>query len=100
VAEKLRVAVEEMVIEIGPGRYARTTVSLGVVATDQQRLDRKGLVAMADAALYRAKESGRNRVASAPTSERDLETASSRRRGHLAVAEPIPLVGPAKRKSV
>jgi hypothetical protein len=80
-----------MVIEIGPGRYARTTVSAGVVATDAQHLDRKGLVAMVDAALYRAKEGGRNRVASASTVEQDLETAAGRRRGGDAVRRPIPI---------
>ncbi len=98
VAEKLRAAVEEMVIEIGPGRYARTSISLGVVATDEQRLDRKGLVAMVDAALYRAKEGGRNQVASAPTSERELETASGRRRGRSTARQPIPIIGPAQSK--
>ena len=91
VAEKLRAAVAEMVIEIGPGRYARTTISLGVVATDAQRLDRKGLVAMADAALYRAKEGGRNQVAMAPTSERELESAARRRRGPSTPGRPIPI---------
>jgi diguanylate cyclase (GGDEF)-like protein len=96
VAEKLRRAVEEMVIEIGPGRYARTTISLGVVATDEQRLDRKGLIAMADAALYRAKEGGRNRVATAPTSERELETASRRRRGGSTASHPISIAEPAE----
>jgi diguanylate cyclase (GGDEF)-like protein len=89
VAEKLRKAVEEMVIEIGPGRYARATVSLGVVATDQHRLDQKGLVAMADAALYRAKEGGRNQVATAPPADGDLEMAANRRRGGTPAAAPI-----------
>jgi diguanylate cyclase (GGDEF)-like protein len=98
VAEKLRQAVEEMVIEIGPGRYARSSISLGVVATDEQRLDRKGLVAMADAALYRAKEGGRNRVASAPTSVRELETATHRRQGGLKASVPIPITVKAKAK--
>jgi diguanylate cyclase (GGDEF)-like protein len=96
VAEKLRQAVEKMVVEIGPGRYARATISLGVVATDEQRLDQKGLIAMADAALYRAKEGGRNRVATAPTSERELETASRRRRGGSTASHPISIAGPAK----
>jgi predicted signal transduction protein with EAL and GGDEF domain len=87
-----------MVIEIGPGRYARSSISLGVVATDEQRLDRKGLVAMADAALYRAKEGGRNRVASAPTSVRELETATRRRQGGLKANVPIPITTQAKGK--
>ena len=91
IAEKIRKAVEETVIEIGPGRYARTTVSAGVVATDTQHLDRKGLVAMVDAALYRAKEGGRNRVATASTAEQELAAAAGRRRGGDAVRRPIPI---------
>ena len=98
VAEKLRAAVEGMVIEIGPGRYARITISLGVVATDEQRLDRKGLVAMADAALYRAKEGGRNRVATAPTSERELASVSHRRRGKALADDPISISAPRESK--
>jgi diguanylate cyclase (GGDEF)-like protein len=91
VAEKLRQAVEQMVIEIGPGRYARATISLGVVATDQHHLDQKGLVSMADAALYRAKEAGRNQVATTPTSQADIETATLRRRGDVKSLAPIAL---------
>jgi diguanylate cyclase (GGDEF)-like protein len=89
VAEKLRQAVEEMVIELGPGRYARATISLGVVATDQHWLDQKGLVAMADAALYRAKEGGRNQVATAPKAAVDLEAAARRRLGGTQPEPPI-----------
>lgn len=99
VAEKLRKAVEEMVVEIGPGRYVRTTISLGVVATDEHRLNQKGLVAMADAALYQAKDGGRNRVASAPTSEVGLATAARRRRGPSTAVDPISIANPARSKS-
>ena len=67
IAEKLRSAVEQMVVEIGPGRYGRISVSVGVAATDAHRVDRKGLISLADAALYRAKDAGRNRIESAPT---------------------------------
>jgi diguanylate cyclase (GGDEF)-like protein len=67
VAEKIREAVEHTVVEIGPGRYGRITVSLGVAATDAHHADRKGLVSLADAALYRAKHGGRNRVEAAPS---------------------------------
>jgi len=67
IGEKLRSAVEQMVVEIGPGRYGRVTLSIGIAATDTHRVDRKGLISLADAALYRAKDAGRNRVESAPT---------------------------------
>jgi diguanylate cyclase (GGDEF)-like protein len=61
-AEKLRTAVEQLVIELGPGRFARLTGSFGVASTDAHGHDRTNLVAVADQALYRAKQLGRNRV--------------------------------------
>jgi diguanylate cyclase (GGDEF)-like protein len=83
-AEMLRQAIEQTVIEIGPGRYARMTASFGVAATERKPIDRKSLVSLADAALYRAKERGRNRVETAPSAEADLEAAANRRRGRAA----------------
>jgi diguanylate cyclase (GGDEF)-like protein len=88
VAEKVRAAVEAAVVEIGPGRYGRMTVSIGVAACESGRADPKGLVALADAALYRAKESGRNRVEMAPTSEVEIEAAARRRAGRDAGPTP------------
>jgi diguanylate cyclase (GGDEF)-like protein len=61
-AEKLRNAAEQLVIELGAGRFARLTASFGVVSTDTHGHDRTNLVAIADQALYRAKQLGRNRV--------------------------------------
>jgi diguanylate cyclase (GGDEF)-like protein len=91
VAEKIRAAVERNVVEIGPGRYARITASFGVVATDVHKVDQKGLMALADAALYRAKEAGRNRVEIAPSSESDLGAAARRRAGRAPDARPATL---------
>ncbi len=96
VAEKLRAAVEDMVVEIGPGRYGRITISLGVVATDDRPVDRRGLVALADAALYQAKERGRNRVEVAPTSEHELVTTNRRRHDKTT---PFPVPDPARKRS-
>ena len=94
-AEKIRLAVEQGAFEIGPGRYGRITISLGVVATDQHPVDRKGLIALADAALYRAKEAGRNRVEAAPTTPEALNATAGRRRaernGHPGKAEADPV---------
>lgn len=62
IAERLRIAVEDM--HLGPltsGAVTGVTVSCGVAPLG---LDStlEGLIAAADAALYRAKEGGRNRV--------------------------------------
>lgn len=82
VAEKLRAAVEQMVVELGPGRYARITASFGVASTENHAQDQKSLVAMADAALYRAKEAGRNRVEVAPTVKDVVALSAAARRRH------------------
>jgi diguanylate cyclase (GGDEF)-like protein len=59
IAERLRVAVEQLdLTPIAPN--LRVTISLGVrIATDH---DSSAAIAAADSMLYRAKESGRNRV--------------------------------------
>jgi diguanylate cyclase (GGDEF)-like protein len=97
VAEKLRAAVEQLVVDLGPGRYARITASFGVATTSAAIQDQKSLVSLADAALYRAKERGRNRVETTPTAAAivDIEEAGRRRHGHapsgattLAAIEP------------
>ncbi|MEO6207445.1 MAG: sensor domain-containing diguanylate cyclase, partial [Candidatus Limnocylindrales bacterium] len=64
-AEKIRAAVERTVVEIGPNRTARMTASFGTASTSANGNDRMLLMRIADAALYRAKESGRNRVVAA-----------------------------------
>jgi diguanylate cyclase (GGDEF)-like protein len=90
-AEKVRLAVEQMVIELGPGRYARITASFGVASTEQHVNDPKALVSLADAALYRAKEAGRNRIELAPMGKDlvTLDAARQRRHGRVAVDEAV-----------
>ena len=98
VAEKIRSAVEQAIVEIGPGRYGRITASFGVVATDAHRLDRKGLVSLADAALYRAKSGGRNRVEAAGTAPDKAATKGrGQRRPAAKPAADEPLVFPVGR---
>lgn len=65
VAENIRLAIEQAVVEIGPNRTGRIAASLGVASTSVHGRDRMLLMRTADAALYRAKESGRNRVVAA-----------------------------------
>jgi len=61
VAERLRQAVERMPVDTG-GRVLRVTVSIGAAAARGSE-DPRALLSVADAALYVAKRSGRNRVA-------------------------------------
>jgi len=88
VAEKIRAAVEQSIVEIGPGRYGRITASFGVVSTDVHHLDQKQLLSLVDAALYAAKEAGRNRVEAA-----SVEAGSPRavRRRAASRLRPVPL---------
>jgi diguanylate cyclase (GGDEF)-like protein len=44
------------------GELPAITVSIGVTAAGEQEVDAAALLARADAALYQAKEQGRNRV--------------------------------------
>src|SRR5690554_5733574 len=63
-SERLRQAVEAT--EFHPGGDARRiTVSIGTALLAGERKTRASLMAAADAALYRAKEAGRNRVCAA-----------------------------------
>ena len=81
VAEKIRLAVEQMVVALGPGRFARVTTSLGVASSASHGFDASTLLRTADAALYAAKAAGRNRVEVA---------------GSSTQATPVPGPGPAK----
>ena len=61
VAERIRGSVAALDLDdLVPG--LRVTISLGVAALDRQDADFASLLDRADKALYRAKESGRNRV--------------------------------------
>ena len=60
-AERLRQAIEDTFIE-HDNVTINFTVSVGVAAFDNENITPITLISYADRALYRAKESGRNRV--------------------------------------
>jgi diguanylate cyclase (GGDEF)-like protein len=62
VAEKIRVAVGHAPVELGAGRLIHVTVSIGVASTDHVGYDGTALLRLADRALYRAKQAGRNQT--------------------------------------
>jgi diguanylate cyclase (GGDEF)-like protein len=63
IAEALRAAIEGLDLEHGSSVFGRVTMSFGVAVTmPDPNGDPADLVATADAALYRAKGAGRNRV--------------------------------------
>jgi diguanylate cyclase (GGDEF)-like protein len=61
VAERIRERIARVEIELPDGRSIRPTASLGVATLSGQD-DKQGLIAAADAALYAAKRSGKNRT--------------------------------------
>lgn len=63
-ANRWREQVEGERFEFSDGRHASVTLSVGVAAYDHSMESPEDLIAAADAALYRAKNEGRNRVVS------------------------------------
>ncbi len=108
IAERLRTHVEAMAIPVdGSGdhaveghaadrqdqrRFVRLTISVGVSALNDTTRELSDLLEAADAALYRAKQDGRNRTCAAPTvvpeDSRLLEGASTTAAAAPAVAPP------------
>jgi diguanylate cyclase (GGDEF)-like protein len=70
VTERIRARVEAVRILLVEGSGAiRVTASLGVATMPNSARDVRGLIAAADAALYRAKGAGKNRSEQAAASE-------------------------------
>ena len=65
-AERIRRALEAVEVKGGAGPV-RVTVSIGIAARRSATEALDALIAQADTALYAAKENGRNRVETAPT---------------------------------
>jgi diguanylate cyclase (GGDEF)-like protein len=65
-AERMREAIAALrVPKIGEGGHLQVTASFGAGSVPESAADKDGLIAAADAALYRAKRNGRNRVEAA-----------------------------------
>jgi diguanylate cyclase (GGDEF)-like protein len=64
-AERLRRTIEKTSINIATGTDIGVTISVGCAGQRPHAITPRDLVKAADAALYRAKETGRNRVVSA-----------------------------------
>ncbi|MHC4200873.1 MAG: GGDEF domain-containing protein [Planctomycetota bacterium] len=87
-AERLRAAVEEASFSGDAGHDVRVTISVGLAAFDPRRtrsprkraVNGADLFRRADAAVYRAKEAGRNQVVAWNSRMRTRPGASSRRR--------------------
>jgi diguanylate cyclase (GGDEF)-like protein len=63
-AERWRLAVEHMKVELSGEKTVGVTISIGIASWDPKFLSPQPMVEMADAALYRAKAAGRNQVCS------------------------------------
>jgi len=98
VAERMRMAFEAAAMEIA-GRQINATVSVGL-ASGGPGVKFDALLADADKALYRAKQSGRNRVEAAPETPVEVEETVPNS-GQLATAarrgapEPVAVVAKA-----
>jgi diguanylate cyclase (GGDEF)-like protein len=75
VAERIRARTEATILSLGPGTSAHISVSIGVATAPYDAFDRIGLLRAADAALYRAKALGRNRVVAAGSGDGDRDEA-------------------------
>jgi diguanylate cyclase (GGDEF)-like protein len=80
IAERVRAGFETVGVEIS-GHQIGATVSIGTATAAADRHSIEWLIARADAALYAAKKSGRNRVSAAPP-----WTGGDRRKGSAALA--------------
>ena len=61
-SQRIGSRTESTIISLAPGITDRITVSIGIGLAPEQGLERVALLRVADEALYRAKQAGRNRV--------------------------------------
>lgn len=88
-AERVREAVAGQAITCFGDQAVKVTASFGLAASADEDSVQEDLVKRADAALYRAKESGRNQVASAPR-QRKPGSLLGIRESQAGQATPVP----------
>ena len=62
IAERIRARIEATIISLSAGVTDHITVSIGIASAPEHGVDRVTLLRLADEALYRAKDNGRNQV--------------------------------------
>ena len=72
-AEQIRAAIERLVVQHRRERLGSVTASIGVATFPQSSREADELLRRADAALYKAKQQGRNRVIFDSSSEAELQ---------------------------
>lgn len=84
-AERLRAAIESSVVRCGERRVP-VTASIGVISSEAPDVahDLERLLHLADAAMYLAKQEGRNRVATAPADGPDFGSTARVRKLYTA----------------
>jgi diguanylate cyclase (GGDEF)-like protein len=81
VAERIRASTEEVRLAVpGAAEPARVTVSIGVASAPEHGATTSELLLVADRALYRAKDGGRNRVEAGEKLPEDVSAEVSRSR--------------------
>ena len=68
-AERLRIALQDTPIALGSGQVVNITASLGLAQWEASDPDIDAPLQRADAALYRAKATGRNRLCTEPDAQ-------------------------------
>lgn len=93
VAEKLRLAIEAMELQVGPRRIGNLTISVGVATYPRDGTEAVGLINAADAALYASKRGGRNR---STVYQPGMELHPDRRRQITAADSEVPCAVPSR----
>jgi len=95
VAERIRARIEATLIELSPGHSDKMTISIGVASAPTDGAERLELLKIADAALYQAKNAGRNRIVVAGRQFAIRHDAAAVAEAAAGGAEPIAAAAPA-----